>query len=89
QWFFDFKKQTGKNIYYYLYGISLPAGTMRNQPDLLADRWKNTGDLSDLPKVMPSGTGTIASNTVSSSFAYSNQSFIRLRNVSLSYTFNV
>lgn len=89
QWFFDFKKQTGKNIYYYLYGISLPAGTMRNQPELLADRWKSQGDITDLPKVMANGTGIIASNTANSSFAYSDQSYIRLRNVSLSYIFDV
>jgi len=89
QWFFDFKKQMGKNINYYLYGGFLPAGSMKNQPELLADRWKNPGDVSELPKMMPSGIGVVASNTANSSFSYSNQSFIRLRNVSLSYNFNL
>lgn len=86
QWLFDFKKQTGRNPYYYLYGISLPAGTMRNIPELLNGRWRQTGDITELPKITAASAGTQANNTANSSFAYSDQSFIRLRNVSLSYT---
>lgn len=85
QWLFDFKKQTGRNPYYYLYGISLPAGTMRNIPELLDGRWRQTGDITDLPKITAASAGTQANNTANSSFAYSDQSFIRLRNISLSY----
>ncbi|MBT2559847.1 SusC/RagA family TonB-linked outer membrane protein [Pedobacter sp. ISL-68] len=87
QWFIDFKRQIGRNHYYYLYGISIPAGSKRNLPDLLASRWKQVGDVTDLPKITSASAGTQASNTLNSSFAYSDQSFIRLRNVSLSYLF--
>ena len=86
QFFFDYKKQTGRNLYYYLYGGSIAAGTMINQPSLSASRWKNIGDQAALPKVMPTGTGTIGNNLANSSFSFSDQSFMRLRNVSISYS---
>lgn len=88
QFFFDFKKQTGRNPYYYLYGITLPAGTMRNIPLLLNDRWKSPGDISDLPKITSATPGTQANNTSNSSFSYSDQSYIRLRNVTVGYSLN-
>lgn len=86
QFFIDFKKQLGRNLYYYIYGATIPAGTMSNQPNIAGTRWKSVGDIADLPKVMPTGTGTIGNNLSNSSFSYSDQSFIRLRNVSLAYS---
>lgn len=85
QFFVDFKNQIGRNPYYYFYGNAVPAGTMRNIPTLLADRWKQPNDVTDLPKITSANAGTQANNTLNSSFAYSDQSFIRIRNVSLSY----
>ncbi len=86
QVFLDYKKQLGRNLYYYLYGPTLSAGIMMNQPESTVGRWKNIGDRAELPKVMPSSTGTVGNNLLNSSFAYSDQSFIRLRNVSISYS---
>lgn len=88
QWFFDFKKQTGRNMNYYLYDVYLTAGNMHNQPALLSDRWKKIGDVTELPKISSQTAGTQGYNSSNSSFAYSDQSFIRLRNVSLSYSLN-
>ncbi|WP_461791373.1 SusC/RagA family TonB-linked outer membrane protein [Pedobacter sp.] len=85
QLFFDFKKQLGRDPIYYFYGVSIPAGTMRNIPEFLNERWKTSGDMTDLPKISSANAGTQASNTANSSFAYSDQSFIRLRNLSISY----
>ncbi|TWI85851.1 TonB-linked SusC/RagA family outer membrane protein [Lacibacter cauensis] len=87
QCFFDFKSQTGRNPYYFLYGLILPAGSQKNQPLLIDDRWRKPGDVSDLPRITSAFPGTIGSNRSQSSFVYSDQSFIRLRNVSLAYTF--
>lgn len=87
QCFFDFKSQTGRNPYYYLYGSLLSAGTQKNQPLLIEDRWRKPGDVSDLPRITSANPGIIGSNRSQSSFSYSDQSFIRLRNVSIAYTF--
>lgn len=88
QFFLDFKKQTGRNLYSHLYNGALSAGTMVNQPVIDATRWKKIGDIAELPKVMTNNAGSIATNLLTSSFSYGDQSFISLRNVSLSYSLN-
>ncbi len=82
QVFFDFKKQLGRNENYYIYSSFPSPGAMRNQNISVLNRWQNIGDITNTPKFLPNSTAT---NVGTSSFGYSDQSYIRLRNVSLSY----
>jgi len=83
--FVDYKKQTGRNLNYWLYSLQYHPGMMRNQPVQVLERWQNPGDIAVYPKFMP--TATAYANVSSSNFVYGDQSFIKLRNISVSYTF--
>ena len=83
QVFFDFKKQTGRSANFSFYSTSTYPGTISNQLVDVLGRWQNVGDQTDLPKFLPTSTLTTLPG---SSFGYSDQSYIRLRNVSLGYT---
>ncbi|ALR29266.1 hypothetical protein ATE47_01390 [Chryseobacterium sp. IHB B 17019] len=83
QFLFDFKKQTGRNANYWIYNTSFIPGSMINQSVAVLTRWQKEGDVSDVPKFLPSSTAT---NVGTSSYVFSDQSYIRLRNVSLGYT---
>ncbi|SFM79424.1 TonB-linked outer membrane protein, SusC/RagA family [Chitinophaga sp. YR627] len=80
---FQFVKQTGVN---YKFGRA-PGVQMLNQPSSLLDRWQHTGDHALFQKIS-TNFGEILDPLLaigSSDAAYSDASYIRLKNVSLSY----
>lgn len=80
---FQFVKQQGRNYYS---TFDLP-GFMTNQPLELIDRWQQVGDNAPFQKVESGfGTGYFAYQRASSSaFGYDDASYVRLKNLSLSY----
>ncbi|OPC66456.1 hypothetical protein BAY13_17120 [Elizabethkingia bruuniana] len=85
--FFDYKKQVGKNFLYSIYNRQSIPGTLYNQPIQLLNRWQKEGDISLFEKYSTSPQINRA-NAYTSSAMYSDQSFLRLRNISLSYSFS-
>lgn len=85
--FFVFRKQVGRN---YLYNSVFPAGTMQNQPALLVNRWQNPGDVAKAEMYTTTygsaAYSSYANNLATSDAVYTDAAFIRLKNVSLSYT---
>ncbi|AUP78039.1 SusC/RagA family TonB-linked outer membrane protein [Flavivirga eckloniae] len=82
--FFQFKKQRGTNVFY---NSSYP-GDFFNQPESVLNRWQKNGDVAPVQRYSVVGSEAISafSNYRNSSAMYTDTSFIRLRNVSLSYT---
>lgn len=79
---FQYVKQIGQN---YKYGSSFPGGN-KNQPIGILDRWQNPGDNKTIQKVSVSSTSFDPFNKVLlSDAAFSDASFLRLKNVSVSY----
>lgn len=81
---FQFVRQTGRN---YMNTFQSP-GSMSNQPVYVLDRWQKEGDQTSVQKYSRSGEG---SNQYFYTQSYgdliiSDASFIRLKNVSLSYS---
>jgi TonB-linked SusC/RagA family outer membrane protein len=85
--FFQFVKRTGPN---YFFSAGNPPGSMYNVPVSSLDRWQKAGDLSGSERFTTgtSGTAGVAYTNFSrnSNGAYSDASFVKLKNVSLSYT---
>jgi TonB-dependent starch-binding outer membrane protein SusC len=83
--FFQFTKQLGAN-YIQRLGSS-PPGFLYNQPKLVMERWQNPGDQSEIQKFTSTFTPTFSANSLLglSNGAYTDASFVRLKNVSLSY----
>ena len=83
---FQFVKQTGYN---YISYYSNPGGAS-NQPSLVASRWQKPGDTSTIQQASLFGPGTMAYfDYMFSDRAISDASFVRLKNVSLSYALPV
>lgn len=84
--FFQFVSQTGYNT---LRSFAAPGG-MSNQPLEVINRWMQAGDESDIQQFTyydPSGTVQPAySQSIQSDRAIGDASFIRLKNVSISWT---
>ncbi len=79
---FRFVKQRGRD---YRAIFTVP-GAFSNQPVFVLDRWRNPGDVTDVPRFTQSGTARSANNNVQTSTqAFADASFIRLQNVMLSY----
>jgi hypothetical protein len=82
--FFQFSKQKAYNQWY----SASPAGTMGNQPTDVLDHWENTGDNAQT-QLYTSGYNVEATNAfynfISSDAAISDASYIRLKNLALSY----
>lgn len=79
--FFQFVKQTG-----YSYMASFPSpGSFSNQPDVVVSRWEKPGDISNIQQYSLAGGTTAYYNYLSSDAAIVDASFIRLKNVSLSW----
>jgi TonB-dependent starch-binding outer membrane protein SusC len=91
-WQFDvFLEGRVQKAYSYLYQIyaNNPPGTaFVNQPVYLFDHWRKAGDLSDIQQFTAS-TGTLANKSIqyflNSDGGLVNASYIRLKNVALSY----
>ncbi|UCS94330.1 SusC/RagA family TonB-linked outer membrane protein [Echinicola marina] len=85
----EFRKQTGVN--YFRYFNTYRPGSAINQPTIINERWKQPGDITEIQK-LTRGAGASDANNASSYMVrsdkiYSDASFIRLKNVSLSYLF--
>ncbi|WP_048508601.1 SusC/RagA family TonB-linked outer membrane protein [Chryseobacterium angstadtii] len=88
--FFQFKKQTGTTILNAIYSNSQSfPGMMFNQPDIVIDRWQKPGDISTIQKISASTSSEaygVANNYLMQSDAVlGDASFIRLKNLELSY----
>lgn len=82
--FLDYRQQTGKNFLYTIYNLSKTPGTQFNQPALLVDRWQNPNSAAQYEKYQAVPGSTVA-NIKNSDRVYSDASFIRLRNMQVSY----
>ncbi|HEY5463210.1 MAG TPA: SusC/RagA family TonB-linked outer membrane protein [Hanamia sp.] len=85
---FQFKKQLGQNYLSQLYNI--PPGFIGNQPEIVTNRWQQPGDHTDIQQYTESysSNAMLASNVYlnQSNGIYSDASFIRLKNISVSYS---
>lgn len=82
---FQFVKQTHYN---YLSAFGAPPGNLTNQPDVVLDRWRNENDDTSIQRFTTSAQGLTAYTLLTGSDrAITDASFIRLKNVHLSYTF--
>jgi hypothetical protein len=86
--FFQFIKQSGKN---YLYNSFSAPGFFGNQPDVVLGRWQKPGDKTNVQQFTESYSSPAYNAFASSQYegdnAISDASFIRLKNISLSYRF--
>ncbi len=81
---FQFVKQTGYN---YINSFTVP-GDFSNQPTVVTSRWQNSGDQTSIQQYTLIGSGTGAFiNQKFSDKAISDASFVRLKNVSISWQF--
>lgn len=87
EFLFQFKKQLGKNYLSQLY--STPPGFIINQPEIVLNRWQNPGDIASVQQfvaIYSSRPPLSAINRLNvSNGIYGDASFIRLKNVSISY----
>lgn len=88
--FFEFRKQTGQNYFGNVYSnISYP-GMMFNMPARFMNRWRSPGDETSIGRFIR-GAGSPAYTTSSvmtlngSDALYGDASYLRLKNLSLSY----
>lgn len=84
---FSFRKQTGKNYKSYLYSN---IGTLNNVPSIIQGKyWENEGDIAELQRPSQTTFGSIQtaySNLfLNSSGAFSDASYVRLKNVVVNY----
>ncbi len=82
---FQFVKQEGYNYF----GEGSPGIMIENQPSSVLDRWREAGDIADTQKFSTdSGTPWTAYMRMQSSDHFlTDASYIRLKNLSISYTF--
>lgn len=82
---FQFVQQEKRN---YLSAFNAnPGGGVTNQPTWVMDRWRNPGDNSDIQLFTILSTGSTAYNRLAfSTRSVSDASFVRLKNLSLSYS---
>lgn len=81
----QFVQQTGRNFFY---DLAIPGYLNRNMPTFVSPYWKKQGDIVpyQAPSSNPSTDAFLAAmNSSTSTLAYSNASFMRLKNVSLVY----
>ncbi|WP_162817815.1 SusC/RagA family TonB-linked outer membrane protein [Niabella yanshanensis] len=86
--FLEFKKQNGFN---YLRYITAPGSVNINLPAVYMNRWHQEGEQAEIQKLssaVRSPAVTALNNFKNSNGIYSDASFIRGRNLSLSYTIN-
>lgn len=85
--FFEYKKQQGRN--YLFQQLRFYPGSANNQPLLVLGRWQKPGDFTRIQKFTSNAAGPAggaSSLLLSSSNAiYGDASYIRLKNVSISY----
>lgn len=86
--FFQFTKQLGKD--WRSGAVLSPPGTAFNSPTLVLSRWQNSGDVSQVQRFTTSA-GTLQGTSgyyagYFSNLMYTDASYIRLKNVNVSYT---
>jgi TonB-linked SusC/RagA family outer membrane protein len=83
--FFQFSKQAGSNFFM----GNLPGASFTNQPTYVLNRWQKTGDDASIQRYFGAASATLSANRTAqqSDFAYGDASYIRLKNVSLSWRF--
>jgi len=87
--FFQVVRQTGRN---YQFTFALP-GTMNNEPTLVMGRWQKPGEISSVQRFSqaygfpPSNQYYTSYGPALSDLSIGNASFVRLKNLSLSYQF--
>ncbi|HEY8658958.1 MAG TPA: SusC/RagA family TonB-linked outer membrane protein, partial [Hanamia sp.] len=83
--FFEFRKQTGLSYLRQLYNT--PPGWIYNQPEIVMNRWQKPGDVTNIQEFTSgySNAYTAISALSLSNANYTDASFIRLKNISLSY----
>jgi hypothetical protein len=80
--FFYFKKQIGSNA---MASLSIP-GDVNNQPIDVLTRWQKPGDVSNAGRFSTNSYSDNYTNYQSSDAIYTDASFIRLQNLTLTYT---
>lgn len=83
--FVEFRNQTGKN---YLATNATRPGAIGNQPVYVLSRWQKPGDFTDIQRFTTTATNPAFSaynNYRSSSALITDASYIRLKNISISY----
>lgn len=82
--FFQFTKQPGAS---YINQLQIPPGWLQNQPAIVMNRWQQPGDQTGLEKFTSGYTPVYVAYSLYSlsNAAYTDASFIRLKNISLSY----
>lgn len=92
QFLFEFRKQPGKN-YLATQGSFVPGYFYYNQPRIVLGRWQKPGDQSSIQRFVAVTTSPAfpAAQTLltNSGAVYTDASFIRLRNVALTYRLHV
>ena len=83
--FLQFVRQRGVNYLSTLSGLP-PGNDFRNQPVIVLNRWQHPGDISKIQKFTTVSGSTEITNLALSDAVYSDASFIRCKNVSLSYS---
>lgn len=87
--FFEFKKQDGLNYINSLNGY-VPGYDYHNQPVAVLQRWQQPGDITNVQRFTATFTSAArkaGANLPSSSAVFSDASYIRCKNISLSYRF--
>jgi len=83
---FEFRKQVGRHA---IFGYSSFAGLLNNQPIAALNRWQKPGDVTEY-QMYTQAFGTPAADAASriqnSSAALTDASFVRLKNLSVSYS---
>ncbi|NLR68902.1 SusC/RagA family TonB-linked outer membrane protein [Chitinophaga varians] len=85
---FSFRKQLGRNTQYSIYTNRSYPGLMYNQPTAVLDRWQQPGSTATYEKftaITSSDASKQGGLFTRSSGMYSDASFIRLKNISVSY----
>lgn len=73
------------------YNIYSGIGDVFNLPISVLSRWRNPGDITDVPRSAAPGTqAAINNNKINQSdFAYDDASYVRVKNISIGYSFPV
>lgn len=88
--FVEFRKQKGRNYLHSLYSAYAVPGMMYAMPELILRRWQKPGDIAPMQRLTTSsataaykaGTSTL----INSDGIYSDASFLRLKNVQVSWS---
>ena len=86
--FFNFVNQVGPNYLSAVYSLQNEPGGFTNVPAALLNHWRQPGDISNIQRVSAAydDASTALGYFETSSGAYSNASFVRLKTVSFSYS---